>query len=171
MADLVKSASGGFIALEILLKPPANGGGSSPWVVAFLYFRTVIMSVSIEPSALSLTPLPQPRKRFCCRAGGSSQCLLLSVASTNHQQRNGEFDKLQIYSKKNKKSPTHGTPCIPFFWVSFIVPWFTWGRRRSILVGSECAARLIFVLPDTPKDYELAPGAVGTWMAPWFSNG
>lgn len=32
--------------------------------------------------------------------------------------------------------------------------------------GSECAARLIFVLPDTPKDYELAPGAVGTWMGP-----
>lgn len=34
------------------------------------------------------------------------------------------------------------------------------------MVASECAARLIFVLPDTPKDYELAPGVVGPLDSP-----
>lgn len=157
VVDLGKSTSRGFIGLEILLKLPANRGVASLWVVAFLYFRTVIMSMDVDP--LHCPPL-QPQKRFCCRTGGSSKCPLLSVTSTNHQQRNGEFGKLQIYSKKRKERKRKKTATNP--WNSLcsfhlsqfycgIVPWCTWGRRRSVLLGSECAARLVFVLSDTLK--------------------
>lgn len=73
---------------------------------------------------LSALSPSQPQKRFCCRTGGSSKCPLWSITSTNHQQRNGEFGKLQIYSKKIKKSATHGTSCAPFCWVSFIAGLF-----------------------------------------------
>lgn len=53
---LVKSASKGFIGLDILLKLSANGGVSLQWFEV-LYFRTVIMPMGVGPFA---RPPPPP---------------------------------------------------------------------------------------------------------------